>query len=268
MTAAACPLMTAPGLDAPQADEALLGMEVEMLEELPGWVRVRTDYRYEGWTLANCLGREDGVWREFDKLVVLHKNAAPILAEPSYQARCLLTAPLGAVVALQGEPEEGWRRVILPDGRRGYARESWLALRLDRPEEAPGRELRRRLAETALRYRFAPYRWGGKTPWGVDCSGLVFMAYWLNGIQIYRDAELRPGFDLVEVSRAEMDVGDLLFFPGHVAMYLGGGEYLHATGKAGSDGFDVNSLKPGSPLYRPDLANSITRVGSYKGFCG
>lgn len=262
-----CPLMTAPGPEGTLADQVLLGMEVEALEEAaPGWWRVRTAYRYEGFAPADCLCRAPAAWAAGQKALVLHKNAAPVLEEPSYQAACLLTAPLGAVLATQGAPREGWQQVSLPDGRAGYVRAGWLADSLDPPERLTERELRHRLVENALRYRFAPYRWGGKTPWGVDCSGLAFMAYWLCGVTIYRDAQLRPGFDLVEVPKERMDVGDLLFFPGHVAMYLGSGRYLHATGRTGSDGFDVNALEPGGPRYRPDLARSVTAIGSYKGF--
>lgn len=259
--------MTAPTLDCPQADEALLGMEVETLEEAaPGWRRVRTAYRYEGFAPADCLSRERESWAERPKALVLHKNAAPVLEGPSYQTRCLLTVPLGAILAPVGEPWDGWQQVLLPDGGAGYVRSGWLEERRKAPRCLTERELRHRLVETALRYRFAPYRWGGKTPWGVDCSGLAFMAYWLNGITIYRDAQLRPGFDLVEIPRGRMDVGDLLFFPGHVAMYMGSGRYLHATGRAGSDGFDVNALEPGDPRYRADLAGVIAQVGSYRGF--
>ena len=120
--------------------------------------------------------------------------------------------------------------------------------------------------DTALLYQNAQYSWCGKTPLGIDCSGLVSMAYWLNGITIYRDASLHPDFDLVEVERDRMKPADALFFPGHVALYLGHDRYLHATGKAGSDGVVVNSLDPGDSLYREDLAQSILRVGSYQGF--
>ena len=48
----------------------------------------------------------------------------------------------------------------------------------------------------------------------------------------------------------------------HVAMYLGDGRYIHSTSKAGSDGVVLNSLCPGHPLYRHDLATGVLAVGS------
>ena len=55
----------------------------------------------------------------------------------------------------------------------------------------------------------------------------------------------------------------LLFFPGHVAMYIGHGRYCHSTGRNGDNGFAVNSLIPSDPDYRADLRENITQVGSY-----
>ena len=60
-----------------------------------------------------------------------------------------------------------------------------------------------------------------------------------------------------------MAPGDLIYFPGHVAMYMGDGRYCHSTGKHGSNGFAVNSLDPGAPDYREDLHRSITKIGSW-----
>ena len=105
-------------------------------------------------------------------------------------------------------------------------------------------------------------RWGGKTPQGIDCSGLVGSAYLLNGVKIYRNASIREGFPVHEIDRAKINKGDLLFFKGHVAMYLGDGMYIHSTSKAGSDGVVLNSLCPGHPLYRHDLATGVLAVGS------
>ena len=126
----------------------------------------------------------------------------------------------------------------------------------------PEVELRRRIADGALGYLGVQYRWGGKTPLGLDCSGLTAMAYLLQGILIYRDARIEEGFPIHAIDRARMDVADLLYFPGHVALYLGEGRYIHSTGAAVSGGVVINSLEPEDPLYRDDLVKSLYAVGS------
>ena len=88
------------------------------------------------------------------------------------------------------------------------------------------------------------------------------MAWFANGVLLYRDAQIVPGFPVREIPRETMDVADLLFFPGHVALYLGGGRYLHSTARAGSSGVVINSLDPLAPDYRSDLAQPLTAVGS------
>ena len=64
-----------------------------------------------------------------------------------------------------------------------------------------------------------------------------------------------------EIRLEDIKPGDLLFFPGHVAMYMGDNRYVHSTAK--SNGFAINSLNPEDPDYREDLHKNITQVGSY-----
>ena len=133
---------------------------------------------------------------------------------------------------------------------------------------------RKSVVDTAMLYLNTQYRWAGKTPNGIDCSGLCSMAYMLNGVYIYRDAELAEGFPIHRIVTAEawendrkaaiakLRPADLIFYKGHVTMYIGNGKYIHATGKAGSDGVVINSFDETDPLYRKDLAEEIVACGS------
>ena len=84
----------------------------------------------------------------------------------------------------------------------------------------------------------------------------------MNGVLIHRDARIDPAYCMKPIPRERLRRGDLLFFKGHVAMYLGEERFVHSTGKAGSDGVVINSLDPAAPDYREDLATGILQMGS------
>ena len=74
-----------------------------------------------------------------------------------------------------------------------------------------------------------PYRWGGASPSGFDCSGLVMYVYAQLGIALphYTVAQYQRG---VAVSRDRLQPGDLVFFDGlaHVGIYIGNNQFIHA----------------------------------------
>lgn len=264
VTASIAPLVKSPFQTKALEDEALCGMVLEILEQNGAWNYVRTPYKYTGWVHESCLEKGSlrlSRWEEKAKKAVW-APCADILSEPRVQGAILQTIWRGGLVAPLGEPKEGWRKVLLPDGREGYVPDEFLgAYNTDwNPQEEE--RLRKALTDTAMLYMGTQYRWGGKTPQGIDCSGLCSMAYLLNGIVIYRDAAIKEEFPMHEISLEEIKRGDLLFFPGHVAMYIEENRFIHSTGRMGTHGVTINSLDPKDPLYREDLKNSITMVGS------
>jgi peptidoglycan hydrolase CwlO-like protein len=84
--------------------------------------------------------------------------------------------------------------------------------------------------ETALAYHGVPYLWGGATPRGFDCSGLILYVYKQHGVSLphYSGAQFQLG---EKVSAAALQPGDVVFFGSpihHVGMYIGGGYFVHA----------------------------------------
>lgn len=197
----------------------------------------------------------------------------------------------------EAEAHTGWAKVALLDGRTGYVRDVALepvrfemtavfsqreglafddalaearnvtagelvpqALQAwyDGSEEA----FRDAVCAQAKKYLGTEYRWGGKSGRGIDCSGLVSSAYMQCGVLIYRDARIVEGWPMHQISFADKKRGDALYFPGHIALYLGEGRYIHSTGASASGGVVINSLDPADPLYREDLVKSLYAVGS------
>ncbi|MFJ7736331.1 C40 family peptidase [Lysinibacillus sp. NPDC097287] len=246
-------------------DEVLYGMSVRILEELEDeWVRVQTAYRYEGYCEKECLLIDDTKTRAWldEATYVIHQSFADILQEPRIQSMKIMTLVKGSI--LRYIPKEGldakWAMVQLATGEIGYLRKKWLQEKVDENSQSE-QKMREQVVQTALSYLATPYRWGGKSPLGVDCSGLCSMAYMLCGVQIYRDAQIVEGFPIKEISFDHIQKGDLLYFPGHIAMYLGDSQYVHAS--IGGNEVNINSLNEQHPLFRNDLTTTtITAVGS------
>lgn len=198
-----------------------------------------------------------------------------IVSLPMVQGLRLLSLFRGALIKVISFDQEkaGWAKTELLDGRAGYIRSQFLRAKEFSQSglwtgKLPQRRIvdkalfRRSLTDTAIQYLGTQYRWGGRSSAGLDCSGLVSECYLLNGIFIFRDARIEPGFPVHEIPKNEMLPGDLMYFPGHIAMYMGNGAYIHSTGRTGSGGVVINRFDPQAENYLEDLTKNWYASGS------
>lgn len=215
--AARLSLRAAPRADAAQVSEALPGEALERLwDDGHGWVYVRTGQdRYLGWTRLGGLTAPPSGETLTVTALRAHAFAGPKVSQPIVGELCLgarLTRAPGEVV------EEGGRRwvpVVLPDGTAAWVGEPVLSPLEDADPAA-----------LALRFLDTPYVWGGRSAWGLDCSGLSQLAFAAFGQFLPRDADQQQEA-LTAVTAPQR--GDLAFFPGHVGVMLDGRRMVHAN---------------------------------------
>ena len=273
-------------------DEIFAGWAIRILQENPAkdFVKVETHYGYTGYVdqrdFRRVTRKELEQRQDKERFLRIQTGEADLLDQPKVQGLPLeLLLKNSIVELLEREVAEGWSKVRSASGREGYIHTQNLKRRMDHDgylltEEknadyfqnwekpvyhdglADEEVLRERLEDSAREFLGTQYRWGGKSSQGIDCSGLVFMSYLDQGILIYRDADIKEAYPVKRILVEQLKKGDLLFFPGHVAMYLGEGKYIHATGYYQTPYVTINSLNKSDTDYRPDLAENITECGS------
>jgi len=262
--------------------QVLLGEAVRVFETRGDWSRVRVESDgYLGWMRTNDLvssseAQDAGYVSACNALVT-----APLLSgfhadegeagEESWRNPAG-KLPFGVSVPVV-DRREGQSQVRLPDGALWWVDSDGLIPLTERhkPDTAG--------IAAALSYlsRFVgvPYLWGGRTPFGFDCSGLARTLWLFLGVPIPSDADrqFRAGIAVEGDPRP----GDLLFFGdpadahshgaerigriSHVGISLGGARVLHAT--TASSGVTFNSLDPASPVYRAWLREHLVGVRRY-----
>jgi hypothetical protein len=127
-------------------------------------------------------------------------------------------------------------------------------------------ELKHDLVQDALQYKEAPYLWGGRSLFGIDCSGLVQMAYKLKGISLNRDAwqQAEMGEPVESLDMAEP--GDLAFFANdmgkitHVGLLIDRQKILHCSGKVRVDLIDATGIYHNDDHEYTHKLKSIRRI--------
>lgn len=240
----------------PVVSQATLGATVAVLDEARGFGLVETPDRYSGWirsaALRTASGRAGG-YPPADRAFVVRNFMCQIYRERDVtSASPLSAAPLLSPLEVTDEAQD-WMRVLLPDGRRGWAQ---------RGDLAPAGEplvAREAIATTALRFLGIPYLWGGTTPFGLDCSGLVQLVHRMHGHLLPRDADLQYDSPLLAPARRDaLRSGDLVFFgPGERSI-------THVGIALEADAF-VSATTYRSPIVRIDHLEDAYWKGLYRG---
>ena len=232
------PVQAEASLRSEQVSQLLYGRVADVTVAQGQWrrVKMRAD-GYEGWVnVGYCREVESP---EADKWEAEAQGwSEGAVAEVRER---LIRIPLGGRVVVDAKGG-----IVMPGGRRGKLLSGRVA-----PADTIAKEARAmQVDKWVLKYfAGAPYQWGGCTPWGVDCSGLVQVTFAARGIALPRDSFLQAEIGepvVIETARA----GDLLFFSEnnrsvtHVAIVGAGDTLVHSTLSCG--GFVQEQWGPGT----------------------
>ena len=206
--------------------QVLFGEFFEITETLKNWQKIKLyDDGYEGWIdvkQSRLISQND-----FEALSNSQKVLNSDLVEYiSTKENTLIPIPLGASLSFLDFPSIN---------TAGFVFEG-----LTTSDVQP----KSKLIETAFLYLNAPYLWGGKTPFGIDCSGFTQMVYKLNGYAILRDASQQATLGDPLSFIEESEPGDLAFFDNeegkiiHVGIIMNDNYIIHASGKVRIDRLD------------------------------
>lgn len=264
-----------PDYESPLETQELMGTVVEIVGQKGYWREIVSPQPYKAW----CTDK--GIVEMSEEEIKAYRNAPKctftelyghIYERPSEKSVTICDLVGGDVMRIVGREKDPdnllirksqrWTKVMLPSGKTGWVKTSQIKPHTGFKSIAKGEgnaesisdKLMEKIIGSAMKLKGVPYLWGGMSPKGVDCSGLVRWSYLMNGILLPRNAsQIVHCGD--EVALDQMQRGDLVFFgtPAkdgkpqrvtHIGIYLGNNHIIHASHLV-----RINSLIPGDSDY-------------------
>jgi hypothetical protein len=206
--------------------QVLFGEHFEILEQLKQWFRIRLQFdNYEGWIDSKQMQLiSEASFNQLSKdAIILNADLIEYITAPN---NVLLPIPLGSSLSFINHNEINSANFDFEGAK------------------ISGIKSKNNLINTAYLYLNAPYLWGGKTPFGIDCSGFTQMVYKLNGYHLLRDASQQATQGEALSFIEESEAGDLAFFDNeegniiHVGIIMENNYIIHASGKVRIDRLD------------------------------
>lgn len=244
------PLRSGPGHRLEMVSQLLFGECCKVLEiREDGWIRVSCQYDlYEGW----C---QSGHITDIDMDDYLHASkdlTADWVTEISYNGHPM-HIPLGSSLTAVHNGKGGWRKNTI-----NFPGKAW--------EPGTHKPDPKAIRHQAYLYLNTPYLWGGRSVFGIDCSGFTQAVFRFFGVALHRDSSDQAGQGEVVGFLQQAKAGDLAFFDNeegritHVGILLSDLEIIHASGKVRVDKIDTQGIINGDTGLRTHKLRIVKRL--------
>ncbi len=221
-----------PNSKSEMVSELLFGETFHIIDSESKWFKIVLDFDlYEGWVLKNqIIEINENIYEE-----ILNNNdniSNELVTFVSDKSNSLQTITLGATLP------------FFKDNQFKILESNY-----DFDGKTKSQELSKNdIVITSYIYLHTPFLWGGKTPFGIDCSGFTQMVYKINGRALFRDAHQQASQGEVLSFIEESEPGDLAFFDNedgeivHVGIILANNYIIHCDGKIRVDRLDQSGI--------------------------
>ncbi len=247
------PVRTEPSHRAERCTELLFGELYAIIESFEDWLHIRMIYdNYEGW--INKASFYEISEDEFRRL---------------HELPCSVSTDVVQLIENRGL--QSWFPILLGSSFHGLSNKAFSAGEYEYffeglTESIPQDCGREKIIEMSMMYLHSPYAWGGRSPFGIDCSGFAQMSYKLAGVQLLRDSTQQAAQGETISFITDAKPADLLFFDDeegmitHVGILLPEGRVIHASGCVRIDKVDhqgIYNMESGQYTHQLRLIKKI-----------